>query len=65
MNGLGSEVPQHNGDTPATILELGVCPHDIQPIREICLIIGVRCLHRDVQSVPHHHCVLSMAMDDD
>ena len=65
MNGPGSEVLQHDGDTPATILELGVCPHDIQPIREVSLVIGVGPLHHDIQSVPHHHCTLSTAMGDD
>ena len=58
MNGPGSEVLKHDGDTPAAILELGVCPHDIQPIREVCLVIRVGRLHHDVQSVPHHHCTM-------
>ena len=35
------------------------------PLGEICLVIGVGRLHHDVQSVPHHHCTLSMAMGDD
>ena len=65
MNGPGGEVPQHNRDTPATILELGVCPHDIQPVREVGLVIGVGRLHHDIQSVPHHHCALSTAIGDD
>ena len=65
MNGLGGEVLQHDGDTSATILELSVRPHDIQPIREVSLVIGVGRLHHDIQSVPHHHCTLSMAMGDD
>ena len=65
MNGPGSEVPQHDRDTPATILELSVRPHDIQPIREVCLVIGVGHLHHDIQSVPHHHCTLSTAMGND
>ena len=65
MNKPGGEVPQHNGDTPAVILELSIHPHDIQPIREVCLVIGVGHLCHDVQSVPHHHCTLSTAMGDD
>ena len=65
MNGPGSEVPQHDGDTPATILGLGVHPYDIQPVREVSLVIGVGHLHHDIQSVPHHHCALSMPMGDD
>ena len=65
MNGPGSEVLQHDGDTPAAILELGVRPHDIQPIREVYLVIRVGRLCHDVQLVPHHHCTLSTAMGDD
>ena len=65
MNGPGGEVPQHDGDTLATILELSVRPHDIQPIREVSLVVGVGRLHHDIQSVPHHHCTLSTTMGND
>ena len=64
VDGLGGEVPQHNGDTPAPIFKLGVCPHDIQPIREICLIIRVGRLCHNIQPVLHHHRVLGMTMGD-
>ena len=65
MDGPGGEVLQHNGDTLAPIFELGVCPHDIQPIREICLVIRIGHLHHNVQLVPHHHRVLGKTMGDD
>ena len=51
--------------TPAPILKLSVCPHDIQPIREICLVIRVGHLHHNVQLVPRHHRVLGMTMGND
>ena len=65
MNRPGGEVPQHEGNIPTTILKLCVRPHDVQPIWEVCFVIGVGCLHHDVQSVPNHHRPLSTAMSDD
>ena len=62
MDGPGGEVPQHDGDTPAAIFKLSVCPHDIQPIREICLVIRVGRLRHNVQPVPHYHRVLGTTM---
>ena len=49
------EVPQHEGNISTTILKLSVCPHNIQSIWEVCFILGVGCLHHDIQSVSHHH----------
>ena len=49
----------------AAILKFGVCPHDIQSVREICLIVGIGHLGHDIQAVPHHHCILCVAMGDD
>ena len=46
-------------------ISLSVCPHDIQPIREICLAIRVGRLHHNVQLVPHHHHVLGMTTGND
>ena len=47
------------------ILKFSVHPHNIQSIREICLIIGIGHLGHDIQVVPHHYRILCMAMDDD
>ena len=65
IDGPGGEVLQHNGNTSATILELGVCPHDIQPIREVCFIVRIGHLHHDIQAVSNHHGTLSTAMSND
>ena len=55
VNRPGSEIPQHEGDIPTSILELCVHPHDVQPIWEVCFVIRVGCLRHDIQSVTHHH----------
>ena len=49
----------------APVFKLSVCPHDIQPIREICLVIRVGHLCHNIQPVPHHHHVLGTTMGDD
>ena len=64
---MGRAVRFHN--TMETLqlpsLSFSVCPHDIQPIREICLVIRIGCLHHNIQPVPHHHRVLGTAMGND
>ena len=65
IDGLGGKVLQHKGNTPAAIFELHVHPHDVQPIWEVCFVLRVGRLHHDIQSIPHHHCPLSVTMSDD
>ena len=62
---LGGQVPQHHSNTPATILELSLHPHDVQSIRYFRFVIRVGCLRHHIQMVPHHHSALGLAVDDD
>ena len=52
----------HDDAPTAPIFKLDVCPHDIHPIREICLVIRIGRLRHNIQPVPYHHRVLGTTM---
>ena len=63
MNWFTRKVTQNNGHILRAVFQFGVSFEHIHPDWEVSFVLWIGGLCHDMESIPHHHCPFSVAVD--